>query len=138
MDYSSINWLAVITATLASFALGALWYSPVLFSKIWQREVGLKDEDIKSANMAKIFGTCLVLTAFMAVGMAFLIQGHQAKEISVLSGVMHGVFIGICFVASSIGINYLYQRKSFILWFIDAGYQMSFLALMGFILAAWR
>ena len=138
MDYSIINWLAVITATLASFALGALWYSPVLFSKIWQREVGLKDEEIKSANMAKIFGTCLVLTSFMAIGMAFLIEGHHTDEISILSGVMHGVFIGICFVASSIGINYLYQRKSFILWLIDAGYQVSFLALMGLILAAWR
>jgi hypothetical protein len=30
-DLSMINWLAVIVGTVIYFALGALWYSPVLF-----------------------------------------------------------------------------------------------------------
>lgn len=138
MDFSTINWLAVAVATLASFALGALWYSPILFSKIWQREVGLSDEDLKGANLAKIFGTCLLLTAVMAFGMAMMIQGHGKGSIDWKGGMLHGVFIGLCFVAATIGINYLYQRKSFLLWIIDAGYQVCFLMLMGAILGAWQ
>jgi len=35
------------------------------------------------------------------------------------------------------GVNYLYQRRSFKLWAIDAGYQIVFLSVMGLILGAW-
>ncbi len=58
---SNINWLSVIVATIAAFILGSLWYSPVLFGKVWQKELGLSDEKIKNANMAVIFGTSFVL-----------------------------------------------------------------------------
>ena len=35
-----IDWLAVLAATIASFAVGAVWYSPLLFVKPWQRQTG--------------------------------------------------------------------------------------------------
>lgn len=35
----SVNWFAVIVAAVGSFILGGLWYSPMLFSKRWQKEV---------------------------------------------------------------------------------------------------
>src|SRR4051812_47000535 len=50
-----ISWLAVVVGAVASFLLGGLWYSPVLFGKAWQRETGLTDEQLKSGNMARIF-----------------------------------------------------------------------------------
>lgn len=139
MDFSLINWLAVLVATLASFALGAVWYS-VLFKKAWIREVGMSEETMKQgANMAKIFGTCLLLTAIMCFGMATITQGHPMAALNGWQeGLYHGLFVGICFVAPSTGINYLYQRKSFTLWAIDAGYQVAFLVLMGAILGAWH
>jgi hypothetical protein len=136
MDFSSINWLAVVVATLASFALGALWYS-LLFKNTWIREVGIPEDTMKNVNLAKIFGTCLVLTAVMGLGMAILTQGHGIL-INWKDGMLLGLFIGLCFVAPSTGINYLYQRKSFLLWAIDAGYQVAFLVLMGTIFGAWH
>ena len=36
---SGINLWAVLVAAVSSFALGGLWYSPVLFYKLWNREV---------------------------------------------------------------------------------------------------
>lgn len=56
MDFSNINFLAVLVSALASFAIGSLWYSPLLFGKAWQKAVGLTDEKIKSSNMIKTFG----------------------------------------------------------------------------------
>lgn len=32
-----INWLAVLVATLSSFLIGAVWYSPLMFARPWQR-----------------------------------------------------------------------------------------------------
>ncbi len=138
MDFSSINFLAVFVAALASFAIGSLWYSPILFGRAWQKELGFSDEYLKEGNMGKIFGSSFVLMCVMALGMAMLIQGHFEQDVSWLDGLKHGLYVGIVFVGTSMGINMLYQRKSMKLWFIDAGYQILFLAMMGAILAAWK
>ena len=47
------NIWAVLVAALASFVLGGLWYSPMLFGKAWQRETGLSDEKLAGGNMAR-------------------------------------------------------------------------------------
>ncbi len=33
---SELNWLAVLVGAVIYFALGALWYSPMLFARPWQ------------------------------------------------------------------------------------------------------
>ena len=138
MEFGQINLLATAVAAIASFALGAIWYSPLLFSKTWQHEVKLSEEDLKNSNMFKIFGTTLVLCFVMAIGLAFLIQGHITTEFNWHTGLHIGALVGAFFVVTSMGINYLYQRKSFKLWAIDAGYQFLFLCMMGAILGAWH
>ena len=70
MDLASLNWLAIIVAALASFAIGSLWYSPVLFGKVWQRETGITDEKAKSANMGKIMGLAFVLMLLISFNLA--------------------------------------------------------------------
>ncbi|MCR9063853.1 MAG: DUF1761 domain-containing protein [Cytophagales bacterium] len=137
MDFSNINFLAVLVGGVLAFAFGALWYSPVLFSKAWQKEVGLTEADLAGANMAQIFGTSLVLMLVMSFGMAIMLRGHDDGEITWQTGLMHGLYVGLMFIATSIGINILYQRRSFKLFFIDAGYQIIMVMIMGAIIGAW-
>ncbi len=138
MELSNINFLALFVAAIASFALGALWYSPVMFSKAWQKAVGLTDENLQKANMALIFGSSFLLIFLMDFGLAVILQGHASRDVTACSGFMYGLLIGIFFVATSYGINMIYQRKSFLLWAIDSGYQVLYLAMTGAILGAWR
>ncbi|MBK7872631.1 MAG: DUF1761 domain-containing protein [Saprospiraceae bacterium] len=138
MDFSSINFLAVLVAGVASFALGALWYSPVLFGKAWQKELGYTDEYLQSGNMGVTFGTSFVLMLIMSLGMAMLLPKIAGDTLSLSSGLTNGILIGLLFVGTSMGVNYLYQRKSFKLWAIDAIYQILFLGIMGMILGAWK
>jgi hypothetical protein len=138
MEISNINFLALAVAAIASFALGALWYSPVLFGKSWQNALGFTEEYLQKGNMALIFGSSFVLISVMDFGLAVILQGHAGRDVSAASGALYGFLIGLFFVATSIGINILYQRKSFTLWAIDAGYQVMYLTLAGTILGAWR
>ena len=138
MELTNVNFLAVGAAALASFGLGALWYTSILFGKAWQKELGFTDEYIQQGNMPKIFGTSFLLMLVMAFGMAMLIQGHSGEQVDMISGLYHGLAVGILFVGTSTGINMLYQRKSFKLWLIDAGYQIVFLGMQGLILGAWH
>ena len=139
MDFGNINYLAVFVAAITSFALGSIWYSPALFSKTWQKELGFTEEYIKEGHMGKIFGSAFVLMLLMALGMAMLVQGHRPpEEINWLQGLYHGLYVGFFFVATSYGVNMLFQRRSLTLWAIDSFYQIACLAIMGAILGAWN
>jgi hypothetical protein len=134
MAYPYINVWAVLLATLAFWALGALWYSPVLFSKRWQKEVGLTAEDIRKTNMAVVFGTSFVLMLFMVWALNFVINSHKPEDVSLLRGLHYGAFTGLFFCMLTMGINYLYQRRSLILWLIDGFYMILGLGIAGMIL----
>lgn len=135
MDFSNINFIAVLVAGVASWVIGAFWYSPLLFSKRWQKELGFSDEYLANANMPVIFGSSLVLMLIMALGLAGMIQDGNSD---LMSGLKTGILTGLFFSATSVGINYLYQRKSIVLWLIDALYQIVFLGVSGAILGIWQ
>jgi Protein of unknown function (DUF1761) len=126
-----INWIAVVVAALASFLLGGLWYSPVLFGKAWQRETGLSDEQLKQGNMAKIFGLSFVLALLAAWNFANFLGPRP----SLVFGTAVGASAGLLWVASSFGINYLFERKSLKLFLINGGYHTLQFAIIGLVLA---
>lgn len=128
-----VNFLAVIAAAVASFVLGGLWYSPLLFAKAWQRESGVSDEQLKNANMGLIFGLALVLCLVAAFVFALFLGPRPPLAL----GLGAGSSAGLCWVASSFGINYLFERKSLKLFLINGGYHTLQFTLIGLILALW-
>ena len=138
MAYPFINVWAVLAGTLVLWMLGAVWYSPVLFGKIWQKEVEFKEEAIKKSNVAVVFGLSFLLMLFMVWALNFVINSHKAEDVSMFSGFHYGVFIGFFFSMLTMGVNYLYQRRSLKLWLIDGFYMVIGLGIAGMILGGWR
>jgi magnesium-transporting ATPase (P-type) len=138
MAYPYINIWAVLVSALAFWALGALWYSPLLFSKRWQKEVGFKEEDITKTNMALVFGLSFIVMLFMVWALNFVINSHKPEDVSLLGGLHYGAFTGFFFSMLAMGINYLYQRRSIVLWLIDGLYMVLGLGIAGMILGSWR
>lgn len=128
-----INYLAVIASTVMAFVLGGLWYGP-LFGKIWMKEMNFTEEELKKANMAKIFGTAFILNLIISINLAMFL-GPKAD---LGFGLFAGAAAGIGWVAASIGITYLFGRKSLKLFLVDAGYQAVIYTLTGGILGAWK
>lgn len=131
-----LNYLAIVLGGVGAWILGALWYSPVLFGKKWQAELGYTDEYLKQANMAVVFGLSLVCMIIMSYGLSFIVGSHPEGERTIGHGFFHGCLAGFMFAAMSMGINYLYQRKSIMLYVIDAAYQVLMLGVSGAIMAA--
>lgn len=126
-----INLLAVLVAAAASFVLGGLWYSPLLFGRAWQRETGLSDAQLAAGNMALIFGLSFVLALMAALVFALFLGPRPSLAL----GLGAGASAGLCWVASSFGINYLFERKSLKLFLINGGYHTVQFTLIGLILA---
>lgn len=126
-----INWLAVLLAALATFVVGGLWYS-VLFAKPWQRAAGVSDEQLKSGTL-KVFAGSFVLAAVMAVFLAaFISRG------GFVFGTLAGLAAGIGWVATALGVNYLFERRSPVLFAINGSYNVVTFAVMGAILGAMQ
>jgi hypothetical protein len=133
MEYQPNIW-AVLVAALSTFMIGGLWYSPVVFGKAWMRENGFTDESMKNSNMAKIFGLSFLLGLIAAYNLAMFI----GPEDQVVTAALYGFAAGAGWVATFIGTHYLFERKSFTLFLINAGYSIVALTVMGAILGAWK
>lgn len=130
---ADVNWLSVIVATVVAYIIGALWYS-LIFARRWQSEVKLSNEDISRSNMAMIFGGTFILNFIAAI----LLDLFIGKDSTLVSGMFLGLIVSIGWIATSLGINYLFSRKSLVLFLIDAGYFVVFFTVIGAILGIWN
>lgn len=129
---AGINLWAVLAAAASAFLLGGLWYGP-LFKHAWCREAGV-DPDKPNGHPAAVFGGAFVLSLIAAAVFAMFLGPNPALGFAVGAGVA----AGLCWVASSFGINYLFAGRSLKLWLIDGGYHTLQFALYGLILGLWH
>jgi predicted transporter len=130
--FETINSPAVAVAALATFVIGAPWYSPVLFGKRWQREMGVTD--LKRGHPLRVFGLAY-LFSLIATGCLAVILGPEAGPVS---GLKVGAIVGACFVATSFGVNYQFANRSVAVLLIDGGYHILQFATFGLVLGTWR
>jgi hypothetical protein len=132
--FQSLNWLAIVVASVSTFALGGLWYSPLMFVKIWAHEAGIDMDPSKRGSMGKIFGFSFLLS-FIA---AFFLAMFIGPEAGAAFGALAGFMAGLGWVFTYMGIIYLFEGKSLSLFLINAGYSIVSLTIMGFIIGIWQ
>lgn len=132
--FQNLNWLSIVAAAVSAFILGFFWYSPMLFSKIWMKENGFTEESMKNANMLKIFGVAFLLMVFASFNLAMFI----GKDAGASFGAIAGLLAGLGWVFTFMGVTYLFERKSFTLFLINACYSVVSLMIMGLIIGVWQ
>lgn len=130
-----INWLAVIAATISTFVLGGIWYSPALFGKAWMRENGFTDENLKRRNMGLVFGLSFVYSFLMAANLAAFLG---APNIDTKMAAVYGFLTGFGWVALGLAIIALFEGRSWKYMVINGGYMTVAFTIMGFIIGIWR
>jgi Protein of unknown function (DUF1761) len=162
MDFSHLA-ISALVASLASLLVGFIWYHPKVFGTAWMNALGLTDEQLKKGNMAKIFGLTILLAfiacfmvipavvihQFGALGMvggkaelakpsyaAFLADYGSAFR-TFKHGALHGTILAVGLIFPVVAINNLFSHKPWKLTFIDAGYWVITIALMGGIICGW-
>jgi hypothetical protein len=136
--FSDFPWLAVLVATLAYFMLGAIWYSPVLFSKPWLRYTGIdmNAPDAKKGTAAIMTGS-FIMMLIAVTGLGILVQRLDLTG-GWISGLKLGATTGICFAATGISVAFVYEKRPLGLHLIDGGYTILGHILAAIILCLWR
>lgn len=141
------------------FVVGAIYYGP-LFGKSWMSSLGITEKDLEGANMGTIFGASYVFNLLLSLGLMGLTI-HQMSVIQLMAndasltatgqqflseygghfrsfkhGALHGAIAAIMFALPVVGVNALFERRSWKNIFIHAGYWLIALSLMGGFLCA--
>ena len=148
MHFPPTNYLAVLVAAIVIFALGGLWYSPVLFMKKWIALQNRTEEQMRAeaaaANMPVMYISAFVTALLTAFVMAHLL-GHFAAAVDpnvMHPSAAHGAMFGfVCWLGFAAPTSYgtaIFSGKPKQLWLIDSTYNLVAFMLAGAILGAWR
>jgi hypothetical protein len=129
------NFWAVLASGVIMWMLGAIWYSPLGFSKKWLELVpgpsGDKKKTMKAGMIMSLVGD--ILLAFVLAHVVIWSGSHEFG---------HGMFIGFVMwmgFFGAIGIpQSVFEGRPFKLFAINQGYNLLGLMLIGGVLSVWR
>lgn len=125
-----VSILAVVLASVAHFVLGAIWYSPMLFSKQWAAALNIKmDGSGGSIAMPLVVNALGCLVTSTIVGILYLWGGGDGP----LDGIVCGLLVGACIIAVENLNRPMYERAPWALYWINSGYSIAAFALVGLV-----
>jgi len=136
--FSHAPWLHFLVAAIAYFALGAIWYMPAVFGKIWgaDHKLDMTNMDAAKKRLPMLMIGTFLLNFGLAVATGLLLTLTRTPG-KCVPGIKIGLFVS-SFIAACTGINYLYTQKTFRVWIIDAGYHVLGITIMSIILSVWH
>jgi hypothetical protein len=126
MDFSIVNWLAVVIAAIAAWLFGAAWY--MTLSKQWLAAMKLDPANVQGSITPFIIS--FVGELLMATVVALLLGAVTGGEPSVVAGLIFGFVFWLGFVATTITINHRYENFGWDLTLIDGGHWLGVLLLI--------
>ena len=138
MSSVDINYLAVLVAGAVSMALGAFWYSPAAFGKMWMQLSGLTEasmDEAKKKGMSKLYGIAFIGSLVMSYVLAHFVDYAEATTVS--DGLQIGFWTWLGFSATLRLGSVLWEGKPVKLYILNTAYDLINLLVMGAILAVW-
>lgn len=129
-----INFWAVLVITVIYFALGAFWYSTILFGNIWAKANNFNIDELKME--AKSFIGAAIAAFLSTLFLALLLELIVTYDI--LIGLLTGLIVGFGFVFVIGFYDVIYEGKNIKAWAVDAGYHFVALIIAGLILGLWQ
>lgn len=129
-----INYIAILISAVLAMVIGSLWYSRSLFGKEWIKLAGLSEADThgssnKKGNMPILYGSMFVGAIVEAYVLSYFMQ--YAGAYGLINGIKVGIWAWLGFVAATSLGNTMFEQRPIKLWYINAGYALVNLIVMG-------
>lgn len=128
-----LNYLAIAVASVAGMAVGALWFSRVLFGRPWADAAHV---ELGTNATWWVYALAFVATAITAV--------VQAIATTLVHTALGGSFLGTAllvagcgwlgFTAARCAVEYLFEQRPLRLYAIDMGHQLAVVLAMGLVI----
>jgi hypothetical protein len=127
MDFSAVNWLAVIVAAVVAWLFGAAWY--MALSKPWLKAARLDPSVMKKSPLP--FVISFIAELVMASIMALVVGVMTGGEPTLVAGLVFGFVLWLGFVITTLSVNHRYQGFGWGLTAINGGHWLGVLLIMG-------
>jgi TRAP-type C4-dicarboxylate transport system permease small subunit len=126
-----MEWVHILVAAASTLVIGFIWYHPKLFGSAWMSSLGFTEDDLKKGNMALIYGTGFLISAFIAHRI-YQYAGHPDENLGNFAhGMFHGAVSAGGVAVAVLTLNSIFERRSITNILINAGYWLVTLAIMG-------
>jgi hypothetical protein len=120
-----LDWLAVLVAALAYFAIGAVWYAPPVFGKAWMAAGGMQPAEQGRGPGPAIYAVPLVGSVLSAIALAMIALASGTDDLG--EGVVLGLVVGIGFAISIAFVTATFESakpKPFVWGAVNGGYHL--------------
>jgi hypothetical protein len=154
-----MNYLVLGLTALIPLVVGFIWYHPKVFGNAWMKSLGFTEDKMKEGfNMPLVFGLTYLFSFFLAFALQSMVI-HQialyqltmhfekdpaTQELlgqimskygtefrNIHHGLLHGFIGGLTIAFPIVAINALFERRSWKYIFMNAGYWIVSMMLMG-------
>ncbi len=133
-----INYLAVLVAAVVSYAVGAVWHSPIGFGKYWMKLMGLTPGHMH--KMPLTAGQAMTLGFFVSVLVSYVLAFFMGMTyaFTVSTALELGFWLWLGFLAPTLANGWLWEGKSFKLFAFNAVYALVSIEIMAIVLGLWQ
>jgi len=154
-----MNFLVLGLTALIPLVLGFIWYHPKVFGNAWMKSLGFTEDKMKEGfNMPLVFGLTYLFSFFLAFALQTMVIHQVAiyqltmhfekdpatQELlgqimskygtefrNIHHGLIHGFIGGLTIAFPIVAVNALFERRSWKYIFMNAGYWIVSMMLMG-------
>lgn len=134
-----INHAAVLVAALAYWALGALWYSPLLFGDTFialMRWTPAEVAAMEATGAGREIGLAFVTSLLLAYVLAHFVKFTGAESVG--TGMLTAFWLWLGFVATTNLNTVLFESRPLGLYLVNGGFHLAGMLGSGALLAVWK
>lgn len=130
MNLAELDYMAILVATIAGYAGGAVWFAPAVFGDAWLNALNKDKEDLGSPTQAMVVTFFTTLAAAFVLALVFQAVNieHPGEAIG------YALLLGIGFYAATMLSDYFFCDWGLRLFAIQCGYRVTMFVLMAIIL----
>lgn len=116
------NFLAIGIAIVADMMLGALWYSPLLFGKLWMKAVGIEKPEDLEASAKPAYAASGLSAVAMALFISWLLGTLKIQSTGEALPVVLVLWLGV--IAPVVAVPYFWENRPKVPYGIYCGYKL--------------
>jgi ABC-type Mn2+/Zn2+ transport system permease subunit len=133
-----LNWPAVIVAAFAYFVIGAIWYAPPIFGKVWSAAGGMALPAEGQRPPPTIYAVPLIGGVLSAIALGMLATASDTDTVS--ESLVLGIVVAIGFAVSIALVTATFESnkpKPMVWGAINAGYHVVGNLVAALIISLW-
>ncbi|MBX3193596.1 MAG: DUF1761 domain-containing protein [Schumannella sp.] len=138
MTVPTINYIAVVLATISSMIVGAVWYTPKVFGNYWMKLSGQTPSGNSKDAVRPIIVTVIVsfVTAWVLAGAADISFGFYGGSFLV-NALVTGAILWAGFTAARFITHDQFDRRPWQLTVLNCAHELVTILIMALIIGVW-